>query len=334
MPVLTFRVRIYPMTPADVRHRFRGVFGFPVTPFHKDLSLDLDALARNVDEMSRHPFCAMVAAGGTGEMYSLTVPEILDVIRVAVEAAAGRMPVVAGVGFNAALGAEIARGAERAGASCLLALPPYYSNAPEEGLFHYYEAIGRASNLPLIVYSRDWAVFSPQMVARLANRLPSLVGWKDGQGDARKYQRIMSYVGDRLAWFGGIGDDCVPAYFAIGVQAYTSSISNIAPRLSLQLAEAGLTRNFAELDGLMHRYVHPLYAIRDRMRGYEVAVMKTAMEILGIPAGPVRPPLVNCLEQHVEQIRKLMEVYREVMEERESGESAERSQAGAGRRSR
>jgi len=322
------------MTSAELRHRFRGVFGFPITPFRQDLSLDLDALARNVDRMSRHPFCALVAAGGTGELYSLTVAEIIDVVRVTVEAAAGRMPVVAGVGFNAALGAEIARGVEKAGAGCLLVLPPYYSNAPEAGLFDYYEAVARASELPLMIYSRDWAVFTPQQVARMAERIPSLAAWKDGQGDARKYQRIMNYVGDRLAWLGGIGDDCVSAYFAIGVQAYTSSISNIAPRLSLQLAEAGLARDFARLDALMHRYVHPLYSIRDRMRGYEVAVMKQAMEILGLPAGPVRPPLTGCRPQDVEDIRKLMEVYRDVIEERESGEPAERSSAGAGRISR
>jgi 5-dehydro-4-deoxyglucarate dehydratase len=322
------------MTSADVRNRFRGVFGFPITPFRQDLSPDLDGLARNVDQMSRHPFCGLVAAGGTGELYSMTASEIADVVRVTVEAAAGRMPVVAGVGFNAVLGAEMARGAEAAGADCLLALPPYYSNAPEDGLFDYYEAIARASQLPLMVYSRDWAVFSPQMVARLAERLPSLAAWKDGQGDVRKYQRIMSYVGDRLAWFGGIGDDCVPGYFAIGVQAYTSSISNIAPKLSLQLAEAGLARDFARLDDLMRRYVHPLYVIRDRMRGYEVAVMKQAMEILGMPAGPVRPPLTNCRPQDAEDIRKLMEVYRDVIEERESGDTAERSPAGAGRMSR
>ncbi len=319
------------MTPSDLRTRFRGVFGFPITPFRQDLSLDLDGLARNVGLMARHPFCAMVAAGGTGELYSLTVAEIIEVVRVTVEAAAGRMPVVAGVGFNAALGAEIARGVEKAGADCLLVLPPYYSNPPEEGLFDYYQAIARASGLPLMIYSRDWAVFSPEQVARLAERLPSLAAWKDGQGDARKYQRIMSYVGDRLAWFGGIGDDCVPAYFAIGVQAYTSSISNIAPKLSLQLADAGLKRDFVGLDGLMRRYVHPLYAIRDRRRGYEVAVMKAAMEILGMPAGPVRPPLSDCRPQDVEEIRKLMAVYQEVLEERESGQSAERSPTGAGR---
>jgi 5-dehydro-4-deoxyglucarate dehydratase len=319
------------MTSSELRARFRGVFGFPITPFRQDLSLDLDGLARNVDQMSRHPFCALVAAGGTGELYSLTVAEIIEVVRVTVEAAAGRMPVVAGVGFSAAMGAEIARGVEKAGADCLLVLPPYYSNPPEEGLFDYYQAIGRASGLPLMIYSRDWAVFSPEQVARLAERVPSLAAWKDGQGDARKYQRIMSYVGDRLAWLGGIGDDCVPAYFAIGVQAYTSSISNIAPRLSLQLADAGLQRDFVKLDGLMRRYVHPLYAIRDRRRGYEVAVMKAAMEILGMPAGPLRPPLSKCRPQDVEDIRKLMEVYREVFEERESGQSAERSPTGAGR---
>ena len=78
------------------------------------------------------------------------------------------------------------------------------------------------------------------------------------------------------------GDDCVPGYFAIGVQAYTSSISSIAPKLSLQMAEAGMKRDFGELDRLMARYVQPLYALRERARGYEVAVMKEAMEVLGM----------------------------------------------------
>jgi 5-dehydro-4-deoxyglucarate dehydratase len=302
------------MNHNDLRQRMKGVFGFPITPFRKDLSLDLDGLARNVAEMTRHPFCALVAAGGTGELYSLTTDEIVDVVRVTVEATAGKMPVVAGTGYNAAIGADIAKRVEKAGASCLLALPPYYINAPEAGLFDYYRAIGNACGLPMMVYSRDWAVFSPQMVARLAERLPTLAGWKDGQGDARKYQRIMHYVGDRLAWFGGIGDDCVPAYFAIGVQAYTSSISNIAPKVSLQLAEAGLARDFARLDILMRKYVHPLYALRDRVRGYEVAVMKSAMDILGMAAGPVRPPLENCKAQDVEDVRKLLEIYSDVID--------------------
>ena len=293
----------------SLRERIRGVLGFPVTPFRQDLSLDLDALARNVDEMARHPFCALVAAGGTGELYSLTPAEVEDVVRVTVQAAAGRMPVVAGTGFNGPLGADMARRAEKAGAEIILALPPYYSNAPFEGVVAYYRQIGAASGLPLMVYSRDWAVFTPDMVSRLADQVPALAFWKDGQGDARKYQRIMHSLGDRLAWLGGLGDDCVPAYFAVGVQAYTSSISNIAPRLSVELAEAGTARDFARLDGLMKKYVHPLYALRERVKGYEVTVMKAAMEMLGMPAGPVRPPLCPCSEKDLADLRALMKVY-------------------------
>jgi 5-dehydro-4-deoxyglucarate dehydratase len=288
------------------------VFGFPVTPFREDLSLDLDALARNVDEMASFPFCALVAAGGTGEMYSLSPEEIEEVVSTCVKAAKGRMPVVAGTGFNGVLGADIAKRAAKAGARCILALPPYYVSAPEEGLFAYYEEIGRATELPLMVYSRDWAVFTPDMVSRLADRVPTLAAWKDGQGDVRKYQRIMERTGDRLAWFGGLGDDCVPGYFAIGVQAYTSSISNIAPKLSLALAEAGLKRDFTRLNELMKRYVNPLYALRERSKGYEVAVMKTAMQVLGMAAGPVRPPLMNCQAKDEKDVAELMDVYREM----------------------
>src|SRR5215472_11176950 len=306
-----------------LRERIRGVLGFPVTPFRQDLSLDLDALGQNVDEMAAHPFCALVAAGGTGELYSLTPDEVESVVRVTVDAARGRMPVVAGAGYNAAIGAEMARRAEKAGAECILALPPYYINAPLDGLIAYYEVIASATGLPLMVYSRDWAAFTPETTARLADRVPTLQFWKDGQGDARKYQRIMYALGDRLAWLGGLGDDCVPAYFAIGVQAYTSSISNIAPRLSLELAEAAMTGEASRLAALMEKFVNPLYAIRERAKGYEVSVMKDAMEILGMTAGPVRPPLMNTRPADVADIRELLGVYREWIEEGESGAKRE-----------
>ena len=289
---------------------WHGVFGFPVTPFKDDLTLDLAALEENVDVMARHGFCALVAAGGTGELYSLTPDEVEQVVAITVRTVAGRMPVVAGTGYNAQIGVEIARKAARAGAQSILALPPYYISAPMEGLFDYYEAIGKATDLPLIVYSRDWAVFTPEMVERLAARVPTLVAWKDGQGDMRRYQRIMERNGDRLAWFGGLGDDCVPGYFAIGVQAYTSSISNLMPQLSLALAEAGTERDFSRLNRLMAKYVNPLYALRERARGYEVAVMKSAMELLGMRAGPVRPPLMNTRQEDLADLRKLMDVYR------------------------
>ena len=297
------------MTARQFAASLTGVCGFPITPMHQDLSLDLDALAENVDEMARSPFCCLFAAGGTGELYSLTPEEIELVVKVSVDAAAGRMPVIAGTGFNAPIGVDIAKRAAKAGANCLLVLPPYYATAPEEGLFQYYEAIGKATDLPMIIYSREWASFTPSQVARLAERVPTLVAWKDGQGNGPKYRRIMDFVGDRLAWLGGLGDDSVPTYFSVGVQAYTSSISNIAPRLSLELGDAGMKHDFPRLTALMDTYVNPLYAIRERVRGYEVSVMKDAMELLGMKAGPVRPPLQRTKPQDMVDVKALMEVY-------------------------
>lgn len=294
-----------------LREQLRGVVGFPVTPFKNDLSVDFEALEENVGQMVRYGFCALVAAGGTGEMYSMTPGENVEVVRRTVAAVAGKMPVIGGVGFNAAIAGEMARRMEQAGAAALLVMPPYYTQAPVEGLLAYYAEVGRASSLPLAVYSRDWAVFTPEMVARLAERVPTLEIWKDGQGDARKYQRIMAHVGDRLAWLGGIGDDCVAPYFAIGVQGYTSSISNVAPRLSLALAEAGLNKDFGTLNQLLAKFVHPLYALRDRKRGYEVSVMKAMMDLMGRKGGPVRPPLENVSEAEMALVRQLVTLYQE-----------------------
>jgi 5-dehydro-4-deoxyglucarate dehydratase len=301
------------MSSDSLKQRLLGAFGFPVTPFRRDLSLDLDALQKNVDAMVQHPFCAIVVAGGTGEIYSMTVDEIVETVRAAVSAVNGRMPVMAGVGFNTPIASELARRLEKAGADCLLVMPPYYVNAPEGGLLAYYEAVAKASGLPMAVYSRDWAVFTPGMVARLAEKAPTLQIWKDGQGDIRRYQRIIQTVGDRLAWVGGLGDDCASGYFAIGVQAYTSSISNIAPKVSLAIAEAGMNRDFEGLNALLAKYVAPLYAIRERSRGYEVTVMKEAMELLGMPAGPVRPPLPPCRPEDLDAIRELMKIYQDMI---------------------
>ncbi len=295
---------------SQLTEKLRGVFGFPVTPFNRDLSLDLTSLEKNVDEMTKHPYCAIVAAGGTGEIYSLTAEEAGQVVEVAVKATQGRMPVVAGVGYNTAIGCDMARRMEKAGADALLVMPPYYINAPEHGWIDYYKSIANASGLPLALYSRDWAAFTPDQVARLADAVPTLEIWKDGQGNIRMYQRIMAKLGDRLAWVGGLGDDCAGGYWSIGVQAFTSSISNVSPAIALAISAAGQAQDFTRLNQIMIEYVHPLYNLRDKMRGYEVTVMKELMELLDIPAGPARPPLCAVREDHKAELVKLANLYR------------------------
>ncbi|MBI3696676.1 MAG: 5-dehydro-4-deoxyglucarate dehydratase [Acidobacteria bacterium] len=302
------------MEPQELKSKLHGVIGFPVTPFHKDLSLDAEGLRRNVQFMAKHPMCALVAAGGTGEVYSLTPAEHHAVVQTTVEAA-GRIPVIAGVGVNPHLAAELARQSQAAGASGILMLPSYYINAHDDGLLDYYATIAAATPLGHLIYSRDWVNLTSAMVERLAARIPNLVALKDGQGDLRALQRIKNRVGDRLEWIGGIGDDMVPGYYSLGIRTYTSSISAIAPRLSLQLHERASALDMASLHRLMTNYVIPLYNIRSRKRGYEVSVMKACMQILGMPAGPVRPPLTWIRPEEENELRSLMERYKPVLSE-------------------
>ena len=294
------------MEPAELRRNLSGVIAFPITPFRDDLSLDLAGLRKNLEGLLAHPIGAVVAAGGTGEMYSLAPAEHLDVIRVTVEAVDGRVPVIAGVGFGYHLAIELARAAQDAGVDGVLAFPPYYPNAENEGMLGYYRAIAAATSRGVLIYSRDWAAFSPEMVERLAT-IPNLVAWKDGQGDLRRLQSIINRLGDRLHWIGGAGDDLVAAYYAIGIRTYTSSIASVAPRLSLRLHELAANGFHEELAQLMHRCVIPLYSIRSRRKGYEVSTMKVLMDLAGLRGGPVRPPLVTVTAEERKELRAILD---------------------------
>jgi 5-dehydro-4-deoxyglucarate dehydratase len=293
------------ISPTELRSALAGVIGFPVTPFREDLSVDLPGLRKNLQAMLRQPLAAVVAAGGTGELYSLTPAEHLDVVRTVVEEVRGVVPVIAGTGFNAAIGAELAKQAAAAGASGILAFPPYYPAPEEDGIIDYYKSIGAATPLGLLIYSRDWFHPGAALVERLAG-IPTLIAWKDGQGDMRRLQIIRQHVGDRLLWIGGAGDDLVPAYYALGIRTFTSSISNVSPEIALQLHVAGSAGDAAALDRLMTDYVVPVYALRARRKGYEVTVMKELMTMLGLAGGFVRPPLVPLRAEELREVRALV----------------------------
>lgn len=293
------------MTPNELRSKIAGVIAFPITPFKQDLTLDLPGLHHNLTRLLEHPISGVVAAGGTGEMYSLTPAEYVRVVELTVHAVEGRVPVIAGVGFGQRLGIEMAQTAQQAGADGILVFPPYYPQADSEGLFDYYTAIGAATDLGLLIYSRDWATFQPAMVERLT-AIPNLIAWKDGQGDIRRLQAIMARIGDRLLWIGGAGDDMIAAYYAIGIRTFTSSIATVAPKLSLRLHELGIAGGGAALVDLLTRNVVPLYEMRSRRKGYEVSTMKAMMDMVGLNGGPVRPPLVNVSPEEMDELRIIL----------------------------
>src|SRR5947209_7129375 len=139
------------MDPPELRSKLQGVVAFPVTPFKADLSLDLEGLRHNLARLIEHPISAVVSAGGTGELYSLTPAEYVQVVKATVEATQSRVPVIAGVGFNQSMAVQMARQAAEAGADGILAFPPNYPNADEEGMVAYYRAIGEASGLGMVI---------------------------------------------------------------------------------------------------------------------------------------------------------------------------------------
>jgi 5-dehydro-4-deoxyglucarate dehydratase len=299
-----------PMQPIELRNKLRGVIAFPVTPFKKDLGLDLEGLRGNLRSLLNHPICAVVVAAGTGEIHSLSPAEHLAAVKSAVKEVNGRVPVLTGVGLNSPIATELAQQAAAAGVSGILAFPPYYPNPDEEGIIAYYRGIGEATKLGMLIYSRDWFNPSRSLVEQLAREIPNLIAWKDGQADIRRYQMIKEHVGDRLHWIGGAGDDMVPGYYSIGIRTYTSSIANVAPRLSLRLHELASAGKSDELSKLMSELVVPLYALRGRRKGYEVSVMKAMMDMIGMVGGPVRAPLVELRPDELESLRATIEHWR------------------------
>ena len=155
----------------------------------------------------------------------------------------------------------------------------------------YYAGIARSVAIGALPYARDWAVFTPELVARLAE-VPNVVAYKDGSADLRLWARIRARVGHRLVWIGGVGDDMVHAYFAAGAEGFTSSIANFMPAVALELFAAASGGDIARARSLFEANVQEFYSLRAKQRGYEVATVKAAMELCGLPAGPVRPPLV------------------------------------------
>ncbi len=298
------------MEPNELRKKLHGVIAFPVTPFKKDLSLNLDGLRRNLRALLQHAICAVVAPAGTGEIHSLSPAEHLAVVTTVLEEVNGRIPVLAGTGFNPPIAAELAKQAAAAGVNGILAFPPYYPSLEDDGIVAYYRGIAEATSLGMLIYSRDWFAPSPTLVEKLAQQIPNLIAWKDGQGDIRRYQMICRRTGERLHWIGGAGDDMVPAYFSMGIRTYTSSIANVAPKLSLRLHELASAGHSEELTKLMEELVVPLYALRARRKGYEVSAMKAMMDMLELAGGPVRPPLVDLRPDELESHRATLPSWR------------------------
>jgi 5-dehydro-4-deoxyglucarate dehydratase len=304
------------VTPsADLAHRLgipSGPLFFPVTAYGPDGSVDLAVYRAHVRRGVDAGAAAVFACCGTGEFHALTPEEFEDCVRAAVEETAGRVPVVAGAGYGTALAVRYARLAEAAGADGLLAMPPYLVVAAQEGLLRHYREVAAATTLPVIVYQRDNAVFTPETVVELA-RSEGIIGLKDGLGDLDLMQRIVSAVrteglGDFL-YFNGLptAEQTQLAYQAIGVPLYSSAVFCFAPEIALAFHRALSDGDRATADRLLDGFYRPFVELRARGRGYAVSLVKAGVRMRGLDVGEVRPPLHEPDGDHVKQLAEIIE---------------------------
>ncbi|MHC3468510.1 5-dehydro-4-deoxyglucarate dehydratase [Streptomyces sp. 7R007] len=303
------------MTPAPLAARLsipRGPLFFPVTAFGQDGAIDLDAYRTHVRRGVEAGAAAVFACCGTGEFHALTPEEFETCVRAAVEETAGRVPVVAGAGYGTALAVRYARLAAAAGADGLLAMPPYLVVAGQEGLLRHYREVAAATALPVVVYQRDNAVFTPDTVVELA-RTEGIVGFKDGLGDLDLMQRIVSAVrteatGDFL-YFNGLptAEQTQLAYRAIGVPLYSSAVFCFAPEIALAFHRALVSGDDGTAHRLLDGFYRPFVELRAQGRGYAVSLVKAGVRLRGLDVGEVRPPLHEPTEDHVKQLGQLID---------------------------
>jgi 4-hydroxy-tetrahydrodipicolinate synthase len=219
---------------------------------HEDGALDLDAYRRLIDWHVAEGTNAIVAVGTTGESPTVTPEEHGELIRVAVETAAGRIPVIAGTGGNSTAEAiELTAHAKQVGASATLQVVPYYNKPTQEGLYRHFRKIAETVGLPMILYNvpaRTVADLANETTLRLA-QVPGIVGLKDATSDMARAADLLKRLPRGFALYSG-NDDTALALLLLGGHGVISVTANIAPRLVSEMCQAALAGDLARARAL------------------------------------------------------------------------------------
>ncbi|MFI6988135.1 5-dehydro-4-deoxyglucarate dehydratase [Nonomuraea wenchangensis] len=291
--------------------RLDGVLFFPVTPFDAAGELAEAVLARHVADGVAAGAGGVFTACGTGEFNALDPGEYGRAVAAAVTAAEGRVPVLGGAGGTLPAARAIAREAAARGADGLLLMPPYLVNAPAAGLVRYVRDVAAAAELPVIIYQRGNARFTPEAVAELA-QVPNIIGFKDGLGDFDLLQRIILRVreaGHRdFTFFNGLptAEFTMPAYRGLGVTLYSSAVFAFAPEIAIAFHKALTAGDEPLVRRLLTGFYLPLVELRDLVPGYAVSLVKAGVRLRGLEVGGVRAPLVDPTAEHVERLERIV----------------------------
>lgn len=285
---------------------FRGAGVAIVTPMKDNYEVDYEGLERNINYQIENQTDCIVITGTTGESSTLSEEEHKDVVRAAVEFTRRRIPVIAGTGSNSTQTAiELSRSAEEDGVDGVLIVTPYYNKATQKGLIKHYTMIADAVKVPVIMYNipgRTGVNIMPETAAALINGVDNIVGMKDATGNFAHAAEIMNLCDGKAELYSGEDGQVLPL-LSLGGIGVISVLSNIAPKQTHDMVMEYLEGDQAIARKIQLDAIPLINALFCEVNPIPI---KAAMNMLGMPAGPLRAPLTEMEEADKARLRNAM----------------------------
>ena len=283
---------------------FQGSCTAIITPWAED-GIDYDRFSKLIEQQYENGTAALVVCGTTGENATMSQDEHNELVRYAVNATAGRMKLIAGVGSNDTRKAlRYAQNARAVGADGILMVTPYYNKTTQAGLIAHFEYVADRVDLPMILYNvpgRTGIGIRPETYEVLA-RHPRINGVKEASGDLGLAAEIRSRCGDELNLWSGNDENTIPM-MALGAHGVISVASNVVPGVVAKLCALCAKGEYDEAVRLYSRYAAFFSALFIETNPIPV---KAAMKLMGLDSGRLRLPLVEISEEHLAQLRMQM----------------------------
>lgn len=287
---------------------FTGAGVAIVTPFTNDGKVDYPALKKLLEFQVENSTDAIIICGTTGEGSTLAHDEHIEAIRYTVEVIDKRIPVIASTGSNdTAYAVELSNEAEKIGVEGLLQITPYYNKTSQEGLIKHFTYIADRVSAPMILYnvpSRTGCCIKPETYAELCKH-ERIVGAKEATGDLSAIAQTISLCDDDFAVYSG-NDDQITAIMSLGGKGVISVLSNIMPQQAHDIAQAALDGDFKKSAELQLKY---LELCNSMFMDVNPIPVKMAMNMMGLPAGPLRLPLCEMNAANTEKLKTVLKKY-------------------------
>jgi len=285
------------------------IVGINITRFGSDLSIDFDALGRNLDFLLAAGIKVITPCGNTGEFSSLTINECREIISFSATRLKGKATLIAGVGHAPDTAVELAQHAQVAGYDAVMVHHPSHPFLSNEGYVAYVRAIAENINIAVIPYVRS-ARISSKSLYELA-QMPNVVAMKYAVNDLQRFGDLAVNTPNdvEITWIAGTAEGWAPFFFAAGATGFTSGMVNVAPQFSLKMLSALQSRNGIEILKIW-RAIKPFEDLRARNESENnVSVVKEAMHQLGLGSRRVRPPISELPSQERNQVRQILETW-------------------------